>query len=145
VSWWRHRFGPASAKDRVRWSLRAVTLAAVTLTAILGGQRYFYCRAMDEIMAPSTCDCAQASADGAGATAVGVLNDCFEVRFLDRLVSFTVGHDIAVPAASLVAILPPAIPVTPMVTANLKRTEQPIRAGPFSPTASRSQLMVFLT
>ena len=128
----------------MRWSLRAVTLAAVTLTAILGGQRYFYCRAMAEIM-PPTCHCARASADEAGTTAVGVLNDCFEVRFLDRLVSFTIADDIAVPAAGLVAILPPAAPATPLVTANLKRTEHPIRAGPFSPTASRSQLMVFLT
>ena len=129
----------------MRGLLGAVTLAVVALTAILGGQRYFYCRAMDEIMTRTTCDCAQVSADQEDHTAVGALNDCFEVRFLDRLVSFTIGDDIAVPAASLVAILPPTAPAASLVTANLKRTEHPIRAGPFSPTASRAQLMVFLT
>jgi len=129
----------------VRWLLRAVTLAAVTMTAILGGQRYFYCRAMDEVMSPATCGCAQATADAEGKTTVGLLNDCFEVRYLDRLVSFTIGNDIVVPAPSLLTFLPPAPPVTPLATASLKRADHPIRAGPFSPTASRAHLMVFLT
>ena len=129
----------------MRWVLRALTLAAVTLTATMGGQRYFYCRAMDEIMAETTCDCGQGSADDQGTTAVGALNDCFEVRFLDRMVSFTTGDDFAVPPASLVAILPATVPITTPVTASLTRADPPIRAGPFSPAASRAQLMVFLT
>jgi len=142
---WRHRSQRTSEKDRLRWVLRALTLVAVTLTATMGGQRYFYCRAMDEIMTETSCDCGQGSVDDEGGTAVGALNDCFEVRFLDRLVSFTIGDDIAVPAASLVAILSPAAPVTLPATASLKRADRPIRAGPFSPAASRAQLMVFLT
>ncbi len=142
---WQRRFGWASTKGSVRWLLRAVTLAAIMATAILGGQRYFYCRAMNEIMTQVTCDCGQASADDEGQTAVGVLNDCFDVRFLGRLVSFTIAADIAVPAAGLVALSPPVVPVTPPAMASLKGADHPIRAGPFSPTGSRAQLMVFLT
>ena len=125
--------------------LRALTLVAVTLTATMGGQRYFYCRAMDEIMTETSCDCGEGSVDDEGGTAVGALNDCFEVRFLDRLVSFTTGDDFPVPPASLVAILSITTPITTPVTASLTRADHPIRAGPFSPAASRAQLMVFLT
>jgi len=129
----------------VRWSLAAVTLAAVALTAIMGGQRYFYCRAMDQIMSETTCDCGRASIDDGDETAVGILNDCFEVRFLDRMVSFTVDGDFAVPATHLLAILPIPAPDMPPSNAILTGAEHPIRAGPLSPTASRSKLMVFLT
>ncbi len=76
---------------------------------------------------------------------LGALNDCFEVRFLDRLVSFTVGTELAVPAAGLFAILPPQSPQMTPSNAVLTGVDHPIRAGPLSATASRAQLMVFLT
>jgi hypothetical protein len=99
---------------------------------------------MDEIMTETTCDCAQSHSDEDGVDAI-VLNDCFEVRYLKRLVSFTVGGEFVVPPARLLAMLPlPAIEVPPS-NAVMTAAEQPIRAGPISPTASRSQLMVFLT
>jgi hypothetical protein len=99
---------------------------------------------MDEIMTQMTCDCAGAHADDQAQAAIGILN-CFEVRFLDRLVPFTIGGEFAVPAASLTAILPPAAPLTAPEMGRLKGADHPIRAGPFSPAASRAQLMVFLT
>jgi hypothetical protein len=129
----------------VRWSLRALTLAAVALTAIMGGQRYLYCRAMDEIMTEATCDCSKSHSNENGADAISVLNDCFEVRYLSRLVTFTVGDELMVPPASLLTTLAvPAVEVPPP-NAVLTAAEHPIRAGPLSPAASRSQLMVFLT
>jgi hypothetical protein len=134
-----------NTKGWARWSLYAVTLAAVTFTAILGGQRYFYCRAMDQIMSETCCGCTRDHVDRSDQTSVGSLNDCVEVRFLRRMVSFTVVADFSVPAAGLVGILPsPALEVGPF---HVTRTglEHSIRAGPRSPAASRSQLMVFLT
>ena len=131
-------------KSRSLAFLSVATLAAVTLAALFGGQRYFYCHAMGEIMEPTTCACARTPSHDEDRTTVGALNDCFEVRFLDRLVSFTIGDDVSVPAASVMAMLPPNTSVMP-ASASPRRADHPIRAGPFSPTASRAQLMVFLT
>jgi hypothetical protein len=115
----------------------------VALTAMMGGQRYLYCRAMGEIMT-ETCDCARTHTDESGGVAIGA-NDCFEVRYLGRLVSFTIGSEFVVPPAGLLATLPaPAVEMPPS-NAGITSVEHPIRAGPHSPTASRSQLMVFLT
>jgi hypothetical protein len=114
------------------------------LTAIMGGQRYLYCRAMGEIMTDTMCSCAQPKSGEDGAVAVGP-SDCFEVRELSRLVSFTVDGDFVVPAAGLRATLPAPVVDTPPSSAVFTFADRPIRAGPFSPTAHRSQLMVFLT
>jgi hypothetical protein len=128
----------------VRWALRVLTLAAVAATAIMGGQRYLYCRAMGEIMTDTTCSCAQPKSSEDGAVAIGP-RDCFEVRQLHRLVSFTIASDFVVPPAGLVATLPAPVVDTAPSSAVLTYVAHPIRAGPFSPTSRRSQLMVFLT
>ena len=129
----------------MRWLLCATTLVAVAMTAIMGGQRYLYCRAMEEIMSATTCECAPGPEDVDRPGGAAILNDCFEVRFLHRLVSFTITEHPPVPEATLVAILPPAPQIAPPLRAIFTKAEHPIRAGPFSPSASRAQLMVFLT
>ena len=117
----------------MRWLLCATTLVAVAMAAIMGGQRYLYCRAMDEIMSETTCDCASGPRDVAGQGDAAILNDCFEVRFLHRLVSFTITEHERVPEANLVAILPLPPVLAPPLQAPFTKAEQPIRAGPFSP------------
>jgi hypothetical protein len=118
-------------------------IAAVALATILGGQRYLYCRSMGEIMTRATCECAQQHSEGAAS--ISVLYDCFDVRYLDRLLSNTAAAGLDVAGAPFVAVLPApgadALPPAPTVV----RAEHPIRAGPYSPTAARSRLMVFLT
>ena len=96
-------------------------------------------------MTPSHCPCAQTPSDEQGHPNIRILNDCFEARVLGRLVSFTMGSDFAVPAATLTAMLPAAHLVPASNDAILTGGDHPIRAGPFSPTALRAQLMVFLT
>jgi hypothetical protein len=100
---------------------------------------------MNRIMASTNCPCAQAPQGAPNAPAVGIVNDCFEVRVLHRLVSFTVGSDLAVPPAMLLARLPPTHLTAPPAGGLPQDADHPIRAGPFSPTAVRAQLMVFLT
>jgi hypothetical protein len=120
-------------------------VVAVALATILGGQRYLYCRAMDQIMTHAACECARTYSSGQDCAVLDALNDCFEVRVLGRLVSFTVAADPGVPTAPLVAVLP-AFPLElPRTNALLASADHPIRAGPFSPSAVRAQLMVFLT
>jgi hypothetical protein len=98
---------------------------------------------MGEVM--ETCACAHQHVDGERGASVSPLNDCFEVRFVDRLSSATVDRTLAIAAAPLLAVLPVTrsaeLPSKPVVAG----ADQPIRAGPYSPTAARAQLMVFLT
>jgi hypothetical protein len=137
----RHFF----AKKFARSALASCTITAVILTTLLGGQRYFYCRPMDRIMTHTHCACAQTPSDDDGQTRIGVLNDCFETRFVRRLVSFTIGADLAIPPATMTAVLTAAHVAPPLSNLIFAETAHPIRAGPFSPTALRAQLMVFLT
>jgi len=125
--------------------LSAITVTAVVLTAILGGQRYLYCRSMNQVMARATCECARTHVGEVGVASLGVDTDCFEVRELGRLVTFALPGDMAVPAAALMAILPPPVPEGVPSEAFTTGASHPIRAGPFSPTAARAHLMVFLT
>jgi len=133
------------AKRFVRAALALCTVAAVVLVTILGGQRYFYCRPMDRIMTPAHCPCAETPSDEREPASIRVLNDCFEARVLGRLVSYTMGSDFAVPAATLTAMLPAAHLDPAGNSTVLAGADHPIRAGPFSPTAQRARLMVFLT
>ena len=138
------------AKDVARRALGFATVLAVALATILGGHRYFYCRPMARIMVPMHCPCARAQNADRHTTdrptaAVGPLNDCFELRVLDRLDSSTVGTDFAVPAAPLMAKLPAPSVLAAASSVLSQGADQPIRAGPYSPTALRAQLMVFLT
>ena len=96
-------------------------------------------------MAHTHCPCAQTPSDVQGHASVGILNDCFETRLVHRLVSFTIGSDLAIPAATLTAMLPAAHVVLRSAHAFLANADHPIRAGPFSPAAIRAHLMVFLT
>jgi hypothetical protein len=125
--------------------LGLATIVAVTLATFLGGHRYLYCRPMNRIVANTNCPCARAPEEAPNAPAVSPVNDCFELRVLHRLVSFTLGSDLAVPPAMLWARLPPTHFIAPQPGALTHGADQPIRAGPFSPTALRAQLMVFLT
>ena len=94
----------------------------------------------------ASCTCAQTQhGDAEGQVALRVDNRCFEVRFLDRLVAFTLAGDVAVPATPLVAVLPVPSPAGLPSSVLLAGADHPIRAGPFSPTAHRARLMVFLT
>jgi hypothetical protein len=133
------------AKNFAHSALALFTVTAVLLATLLGGQRYFYCRPMDRIMAHTHCACAQTASDEEGQSRIGVLNDCFETRFVHRLLSFTIGADLAIPAPPLTAVLPAAHLAPPPSNLIFTDAEHPIRAGPFSPTALRAQLMVFLT
>lgn len=138
------------AKDVARCGCGFAMVLVVALATVLGGHRYFYCRPMGRIMVPSNCPCARAQAAervaaDRSAVAIGVLNDCFELRILDRLVSSTLRSDFAVPAASLIAKLPAPSVMRPQFSVSAVGPDQPIRAGPYSPTAIRAQLMVFLT
>jgi hypothetical protein len=133
------------AKKLARSALALCTVIAVLLATLFGGQRYFYCRPMDRIMTHTHCACAQTASDEDGRVRIGVLNDCFETRFVHRLVSFTIGADLAIPAARLTTVLPVAHVAAPRSNLIFANTAHPIRAGPFSPTALRAQLMVFLT
>lgn len=135
---------PRRANRFVRSVLALCTAAAIVFVTILGGQRYFYCRPMDRIMAPTHCPCAQTPPSEQGHASVRALNDCFEARVLGRLVSFTMGGDLAIPAAALTAMLPAAHLTPPRHGAILAGADHQIRAGPFSPTSLRAQLMVFL-
>jgi len=143
VNWLRQRLTKVRAKKAARGSFALVTVLVVALSATMGGQRYLLCRAMNEIMEP-TCPCAQRAANDEQPSN-RIFNDCFDVRYLDRLGSFTVGADFAVPAAPLVAVLPTPSPVSRPARVVFENSEQPIRAGPFSPAANCAQLMVFLT
>jgi hypothetical protein len=133
------------SKRYARGLLSAITVTAVVLTAILGGQRYMYCRSMNQVMTDGCCECARGRAPADGVALLGVDNDCFEVRVLGRLVAFALPGDMAVPAAALVAILPPPVPDRLPARGFTTGARHPIRAGPFSPTATRARLMVFLT
>jgi hypothetical protein len=119
---------------------------SVVLTAILGGQRYLYCRAMNEIMPSATCECAKARTSGDGTATFDRENDCVEARVLGRLASFApVGDVLVVPPAALLVVLPSSLP-EPRPSLGLEASaKHPIRAGPPGPTAARAQLMVFLT
>jgi len=121
------------------------TVVALAFVTILGGQRYFYCRPMERIMTPTHCPCAQTPPNEQEHASVRALNDCFEARVLGRLVSFTMGSDLAIPAAALTAMLPAAHLTSLSSGTVLAGADHPIRAGPFSPAAVRAQLMVFLT
>jgi hypothetical protein len=121
-----------------------MTVLAVMLATLFGGHRYLYCRPMNRIVANTNCPCARAPKEAPNAPAVGSVNDCFDVRVLPRLVSFTVGSDLAVPPAMLLARLPPTHFIAPQLGALTHGPDQPIRAGPFSPTGLRAHLMVFL-
>jgi hypothetical protein len=145
VNRWQDRWGRPRAKQCARGALALLTVAAVALATVLGGQRYLYCLAMDQIMTEATCACAQSHADAEEQLALRVDNRCFEVRFLGRLVSFTVADALAVPSTPLVAILAVPSLAVPPSSALLAGADHPIRAGPFSPTANRAKLMVFLT
>jgi hypothetical protein len=134
---------PIPRRERARKLLGVLTMSAVLLAALLGGQRYLYCRAMGEVMS-KTCACAHAEQDREGRTAIGTSNDCFEVRALSRLVSFTVSEGFAVPPAAFSTLLPVLSPAVPPPGALSLWTSRPIRAGPSSPAASRAVLMVFL-
>ena len=137
------RLTKVRARKAARGGLALVTVLVVTLSAIMGGQRYLFCHSMNEIMEP-TCPCAlRAASDEQPSNRI--FNDCFEVRYLDRLASFVVGADFAVPAAALVAVLPTPSPLSRPARVVFENTEQAIRAGPFSPAANCAQLMVFLT
>jgi hypothetical protein len=133
------------AKKFALSALALCTITAIILANLLGGQRYFYCRPMDRIMTHTHCACAQTPSDDEGQIRIGVLNDCFETRFVRRLVSFTIGADIAIPAATMTAVLPAAHVAPPTSKLLFAKAAHPIRAGPFSPAALRAQLMVFLT
>ena len=133
------------AKKFVRAALALCTVTAIILATLLGGQRYFYCRPMNRIMTHTHCACAETPSDEQGQARIGILNDCFETRFVHRLVSFMIGDDLAIPAATLTAVLPAAHVAPPSSDVVFAETAHPIRAGPFSPTALRAQLMVFLT
>ena len=114
------------------------------LATLLGGQRYFYCRMMNEVMSPAECACAT-PIDRQEQVAIGASHDCLELRTLDRLHSYTVGADWVVPPASLVATLPAPLPACTPEGRQAVTNDHPIRAGPESPAAARARLMVFLT
>jgi hypothetical protein len=119
-------------------------IAAIALATVFGGQRYLYCRSMGEVMTGATCQCAQHH-DSEGATSISVLYDCFDVRYLDRLLSNTAAAGLDIAGAPFVAELP-ALGVDALPSSSaVVRAEHPIRAGPYSPSAARSRLMVFLT
>ena len=120
------------------------TIVAVALATLFGGHRYLYCRPMNRIVANTDCPCARGPKEAPNAPAISVLNDCFELRVIHRLASFTVGSDVAVPPATLMARLPAFDMMAPRSGGLTHGADQPIRAGPFSPTALRAQLMVFL-
>ena len=122
-----------------------MTIAAVALASVFGGQQYLYCRAMGEVMARGACECGQREvAEGYGASLV-VFNDCFDVRFLDRLLSTSGGGNLVIAGPSLVAVLPANDSQPHPAKAVVQQAEHPIRAGPYSPAAVRARLMVFLT
>ena len=128
----------------LRCMIGALALIALTLAATSGGQRYFYCRAMDRVMAPSAC-CATSHL--AAPHSVSPLNDCFEVRFLDRLGAFTTALPTLIAPPALLAILPAPVPRPAPKLAALAPGNHPIRAGPFrvaSASGVRAELMVFL-
>ena len=133
------------ARRCARRALGFVTVLAVTLATFFGGHRYLFCRPMNRIVTETDCPCVRASKKIPSAPAIGVVNDCFEVRVIQRLVSFTIGSDFAVPPAIPMARLPAFHLLSPQADSLARRAEHPIRAGPFSPTAVRAQLMVFLT
>jgi hypothetical protein len=146
----RRQWKSPRPKDIARRGFGFATVVAVALATVLGGHRYFYCRPMARIMVPTHCPCARAQsvdrhATGRPAAAVGLLNDCFELRVLDRLDSSTVRADFAVPAAGLIARLPAPSVLLAQSCVFALGADQPIRAGPYSPTALRAKLMVFLT
>ena len=128
-----------------RHALGLTTVLAMTLATLFGGHRYLYCRPMNRIVANTNCPCARAPKEAPSTPALGVVNDCYEVRVLHRLVSFTVASDLAVPPATLLVRLPPTHFMAPQPGVLTHGADQPIRAGPFSPAALRAQLMVFLT
>jgi hypothetical protein len=135
--------------ERRRKSVRllgAFTLLVVLMATAFGGHRYYFCRAMGEVMTQATtCACATVKAEHDGQPAFRAPNDCLELRSIDRLVSFTTAESPTVHAAPLVAILP-ALPMPgPALSAALQRAERAIRAGPPAPSPSRAKLMVFLT
>jgi hypothetical protein len=146
VTWSQLPFGGSRALAiYARRSLGMVTVVAVIFATLLGGQRYSYCRAMDEIMVQPKCECARSHQGEEGRASLDIDYDCFEARVLPRLVSFTVGAELAVPEAGLLAVLPAQHLEALPSNAIQVRADQPIRAGPFSPAAFRAQLMVFLT
>lgn len=142
---WRHPQRGRYAGESTRRALGLMTIVAVTLATLFGGHRYLYCRPMNRIVANTNCPCARAPKEAPNAPAVGLVNDCFELRVIDRLVSFIVGSDLAIPPAMLLARLPPTHVMASQAGVLTHGADRPIRAGPFSPTALRAQLMVFLT
>ena len=120
-------------------------VASVLLTAILGGQRYLYCRAMNEVMTRANCACACSHTPDDGTTSVTGDNACVEARELGRLVSFSLVEGLTIPPAAVLAVLPAPAPQPILSDSRANGASHPIRAGPFFPTSSRSHLMVFLT
>jgi hypothetical protein len=138
----RDRGGPS---HRLRSALGAVTVLAVTAAALFGGRTYLFCRAMNCIMSEPACCCAHVERSETGQAAAQAGGNCFEVRVVAGLVSFTIASDVAVAAASLSGVLPTVPLRVPQSAAVRDDGARAIRAGPFSPTASRANLMVFLT
>jgi hypothetical protein len=120
-------------------------VASVLLTAVLGGQRYLYCRAMNEVMTRANCACACSHTPDDGTTSVTSDNACVEARELGRLVSFSLVEGLTIPPAAVLAVLPAPAPQPVLSDSRATGASHPIRAGPFFPTSSRSHLMVFLT
>ncbi|HEY3592504.1 MAG TPA: hypothetical protein VGL13_01470 [Polyangiaceae bacterium] len=126
--------------------LGALMLVVIALAAGFGGHRYYYCRAMGEVMNDAaTCACATPTPDRDTRRSFRASNDCFELRSLDKLVSFTTASAPVVHAAPVMGILPPPIALTPDLSAAAERAHRAIRAGPLLPPVPRAALMVFLT
>jgi hypothetical protein len=140
----RRKAGARGLSSRALSWLGALTGAALLLTTLLGGQRYFYCRVMRQVMA-QTCACAPAHRDPTHQSVVAIANDCWEVRVVARLLSLGAVSGVDVQAASSFAIAPEILSAAPPSAACAFPASHSIRAGPFSPAAARSRLMVYLT
>ena len=138
--------GPRVGRSsRARAALGAVTVLAVALSALFGGRTYLFCRAMNRVMSEPACCCAHAERSQPGQPAVDARKSCVELRVAPALLSFTIASDVAVPAAGILGVLP-AVRLEPAGSAAVRDDGgRAIRAGPFSPAASRAKMMVFLT
>jgi hypothetical protein len=130
---------------RMRSVLGAIMVVAVALAALFGGRTYLFCRAMNRVMSEPACCCSHAERPAPGQAAVDARPQCFEVRVVSGLVSFTIGSDLAVAPAGLLGLLPAVPPEVASSAVVRDDGARAIRAGPFSPAALRASLMVYLT
>ena len=138
------RFGRGH-RGAIGAALRLTVFVAFLGSFLLGGHRYFYCVAMNEVSLDACC---QRTTDDANDEAPAVDDAdvcCKSERFLPAVPGVTPAHEAAL-RVPLAAILPAVVVTSAAPVLSARAQDRRARDGPLpSPREHRQRLMVSLT